>query len=989
MKRKLSLVLAAVMLFTGAYVTGASAEQAGTAKDKTSGVTASTSGLPSYVEYVADHDDFTSAKDAIVIDAVSYASSSGATLEKVASFEGKTSVLKWTNEEGRVTYNIIVPSNGLYTVKFNYYCLPSRNNPISLGLMVDGKYPFEGVEAFELPRVFADNGDVRVDGLGNELSPEQKEIFMFQEYYMADNTGMEVDPYALALTAGKHTLTLISKAEPIALDSIELAAPVVLGDYATVSADYDTSKNAVMEDTILIEGEDADYKSTNALVSQYDQTDPSVSSKNGSNPYLTRINYIGNTQWSVPGQRLTWKVKAPAAGYYKLAFRYKQTHVLNGNSYRKLYINGEVPFAEAAQMEFSYDLDWNYKQFGAADGTPYLVYLKEGENEIAMEVSLGKMTEVVRDLNRVIYDVGLLYRKIVMITGESPDNNRDYDLFNQIPNFLEDLEAYRAELERVAAETERLAGKTGGTNATSIRALAEVLENMIDHKFTAHQYKGRYYSNYTSVSALVYSMMEMGLDIDYIEVAAPDAALVDPAANWFEKFAYSTQRFISSFSADYNNVSGDIETEESITIWANWGRDRVRVLNNLIQSSFTKETGIGVNLKMSAASYTQAIMSGRSPDCSLHMARSEPVNLALRGAAVDLTQFNYYDPETREYTEKYTGDFDKTMERFMTRDAALPFTFDNDSTDDKPAGVYALPDTLNFYMLFYRTDLFEEYGLEPPKTWDEFIEISSILYRNNLQASLPYTQITSATMINAGVGSLSIYPTLLMQMGGTVYNKEGSATALTTATGIKAFEFWTDFFSEYKFPVTADFFNRFRIGTMPMGIQNYTMYIQLTMAAPEIAGKWKMVPIPGYMNEDGTINHCQAGSGTGCGILRTSKNKEGGWEFLKWWTRADTQLGYSDNCESILGVSGRVATANPEALKQMAWDKDSLESLITQWKQMKEVPEVPGSYYTARSIDQAYWNTVNNSKNAKDMIIKWAEISDMEIERKRNQYNVK
>lgn len=988
MKRKLSLVLAAVMLFTGAYVTGASAEKAVTAEDTTSGIAASASEL-SYVEYIADNDGFSPAKDTIVIDAVSYTSSSGATLEKVDSFEGKSGVLKWTNEEGKVTYDITVPSDGLYTVKFNYYCLPSRNNPVSFGLQVDGKYLFEGLEAFELPRVFADNGDVRVDGLGNELSPEQKEVYMFQEYYMVDTTGMEVDPYVLALTAGKHTLTLESKAEPVALDSIVLSAPIELDDYATVSAGYDTSKNAVMEETILIEGEDADYKSTNALVSQYDQTDPSVSSENGSNPYLTRINYIGNTQWSVPGQRLTWKVTVPADGYYKLAFRYKQSHVLNGNSYRKLYINGEVPFAEATMLEFAYNLNWKYKQFGAADGTPYLVYLEEGENEIAMEVSLGKMTEVVRDLNDVIYDVGLLYRKIVMITGESPDNNRDYDLFNQIPNFLEDLEAYRVELERIAAETERLAGKTGGTNATSIRALAEVLENMIDHKFTAHQYKGRYYSNYTSVSALVYSMMEMGLDIDYIEIAAPDAELVDPGANWFEKFLYSTQRFISSFSADYNNISGDLETEESITIWANWGRDQIRVLNNLIQSSFTKETGIGVNLKMSAASYVQAILSGRGPDCSLHMARSEPVNLALRDAMVDLTQFNYYDAKTREYSEEYTGDFDKTMERFMTEDAALPFTFDDDSTDDKPAGVYALPDTLNFYMLFYRTDLFEEYGLEPPKTWDEFIEISSILYRNNLQASLPYTQITTATMINAGVGSLSIYPTLLMQMGGTVYNEEGSATALTTATGIKAFEFWTDFFNEYKFPVTADFFNRFRIGTMPMGIQNYTMYIQLTMAAPEIAGKWKMVPIPGYQNEDGTINNCQAGSGTGCGILRTSKNKEGGWEFLKWWTRADTQLGYSDNCESILGVSGRVATANPEALKQMAWDKDSLESLLSQWEQMQEVPEVPGSYYTARSIDQAYWNVVNNSKNAKDMIIKWAEISDMEIERKRNQYNVK
>ena len=72
----------------------------------------------------------------------------------------------------------------------------------------------------------------------------------------------------------------------------------------------------------------------------------------------------------------------------------------------------------------------------------------------------------------------------------------------------------------------------------------------------------------------------------------------------------------------------------------------------------------------------------------------------------------------------------------------------------------------------------------------------------------------------------------------------------------------------------------------------------------------------------------------------------------------------------------------------MAWDKDSLQNLLSQWSMLQEVPEVPGSYYTARSIDQAYWNVVNNSKNAKDMLIKWADIANNEIARKRKQYNV-
>ena len=1019
MKRKLSLVLALVMILTSVFITGASATGENQDPANTVDKIPVSSELPTYDDYMSDKGGFADATADVAIDATTFVASNGATVEKLDTFkpqngEEKKTVVKWTNEDGSLTYNVNVPADGLYTVKFIYYALPSRNNPVAFGIKVDGKRFFENMKEFELPRIFKDepvpetddagrakkdkdgntvyevaldaNGNtrydahgnvlyqtVRTDGIGNEFAAEQTEYFAFQENYFVDPTGLESKPYALALTAGAHTIELESVAEPVALDAIVLEAPEKHKSYAEVSKDYDTSSK-VTADIIKVEGEDATFKSSHSLVAQYDQSDPSVSSVNGSNPYLTRINYIGDVNWASPGQRLTWEVKIPEAGYYKLAFRYKQSHVLNGNAYRKLLINGKVPFEEASRLCFKYDLDWKHSEFADENGNAYLIYFEKGVNTIAMEVNLGELTETVRQLKEVVYKVGNVYRDMIKITGESPDNSRDYNLFEQIPNFNENLAAYSKELYDIAAKTEELAGQAGGTNATTIRGLCEVLDNMVEHKYTAHQYKSLFYNNYTSVSALVYSMMEMGLNLDYIEIGAPDAKFADPTASWWAKTSYSTQRFFSSFSADYNNISGDLKTKDTITIWANWGRDQIRVLNNLIQSSFTPETQIGVNLKMSNASYVQAILSGKGPDCSLHMARSEPVNLALRDSMVDLTQF---------------PDYNEVMERFMTPDSALPFTFDNDSTDDKPAGVYALPDTLNFYMLFYRTDVFEEYGITPPTTWDEFLQVSSILYRNNLQASLPYTQITTAAMVNAGVGSLSILPTLIMQMGGEIYKPDGSATQLASATSIKAFEFWTDFFNEYKFPVTADFFNRFRIGTMPMGIQNYTMYIQLTMAAPEITGKWKMVPIPGFKGEDGTINNCQAGSGTGCGILKVSKNPKLGWEFLKWWTRADTQLNYSNNCESILGVSGRVATANPEALRRMGWDKDSLNSLISQWKRIKEVPEIPGSYYTARSIDQAYWNVVNNSKNAKDMMIKWAEISDAEIERKRNQYNVK
>ena len=919
-------------------------------------------GVKTYTEYKAEYADMADATSEIAIKGGSFKSAVG-TVEKAAEYQGKKNVAKFINEDTSATYEFVVKEAAKYTILVTYIALDGRNNAISMGVTIDGAAPFDGLQEVEFPRLWADDGEVRVDGIGNEFSPSQKELFVYNEQYIQDPLGLENYPYCFYLTAGKHTITFSSVAEPIAIAEIKFAKPLSYASYDEVSSEYEPIAGA---DILKIEGESANIKTTYSLVGKSDSSDVRMSSKNGQNPYLTRVNYIGNTNWQMPGEKIVWKFSVAEAGLYKLGFRYRQNYVLNGNSYRKLYIDGKVPFEEATEMEFKYGVNWEYQEWANAEGTPYLVWLDEGEHEIAMEVTLGRMTEVVRRLEAILYDVGVTYRKIVMITGESPDANRDYALFEQIPDLEETLTRCYDELEAIAAETETLAGKSGGTNATSIRSLSNALDKMLEFPLAAHTYKSLYYTNYTSVSALVYEMMKMALSIDYIEIAPESYEFDENKADFFESSWYTFERFLSSFSANYNNISGETDAEETIDIWVNWGRDQVRVLNDLIQSSFTPQTGIGVNLKISNASYIQGILSGDPPDCSLHMARSEPVNLALRGAMYNLEQF---------------PDFEKVMQRFYTKDASLPFEFNG--------GTYALPDTISYYMMFYRTDIFEEYGLKVPKTWDEYIQVSSFLMRNNLQASLPYVQLTGIAQVNQGVGAFSIFPSMLIQKGGQIYMDDCSATDLTTATALEVFKYWTDFYNEYKFPKTADFFNRFRLGIMPLGIQSYTQYINLSMAAPEISGKWAMAPIPGFKDDNGVINNSQAGSGTGCGILASAENPKGGWEFLKWWTSAETQLAYSNNCESILGVSGRVPTSNPEAFKQMGWDSDSLDALLTQWSRLKEIEEVPGGYYTARVIDQAFWNVVDNGQNSKDTLVKWAEIANKEIARKRKQYNVK
>ena len=912
----------------------------------------------SYTAYSAQQtaDDAT---EEVKVAGQSYTASSGSVV-KEKYYEREAA--KITAEGSTVTYNVTVPQDALYAVVINYCAVKNRNNPISMGLKIDGKTPFVGADAFELPRLFVNDGDTRTDGLGNEFSPAQIETYRYTDYYVKDASGLEQLPYKFYLSAGVHTLTFTVISEYVAISEIRLEAPIVYRPYEEVSASYPA---AAASQIIKIEGEDAEIKSTYSIIGKSDQSEPRMSSKTPQSTYLSRVNYIGNTNWQMPGEKLTWTIEVPADGLYKVGFKARQNYILNGNSYRKLSIDGKVPFAEAATIAFPYDINWKYIEWANDKGEPYQIYLTAGKHEVSLEVELGEMTESVRRLQTVLYNVGALYRKIVMITGETVDANRDYELFNQIPGFTETLTACRDELKDIANEIEKISGTTGNSNSSTIRALTMVMDKMLEFPYSAHTYKSLYYTNYTSCASLVYEMMKMAISLDYFEFVPVSNEYDHNQAGFFEGLWFGTRRFISSFSEDYDNISGDIDTKDSILIWVNWGRDQVRVLNDLIQSSFTPQTGIGVNLKISNASYIQGILSGNAPDCSLHMARSEPVNLALRNSMVNLKEF---------------PDYEQVIKRFISADSVLPYQFQG--------GTYALPDTQSYYMMFYRKDIFEENNLTVPKTWQDYIDVSSYLMRNNLQASLPYIQLTAMTQVNAGVGAFSIFPTLLLQKGCRIYNDNLSATDLVNGTALEMFEFWTDFYNEYKFPVTADFFNRFRTGVMPIGIQSYSYYIQLTLAAPEISGKWAMAPIPGFPDQNGEPNNIQAGSGTGAGILKVAKNKKGGWEFIKWWTSAKTQLNYSNNCESILGVAGRVNTSNVEAFKQMGWDNDSLNALMSQWSKVHEINEVPGGYYTARVIDQAYWNVVNNGTNSKDTMIKWAQIADNEIARKRKQYNV-
>lgn len=990
--------------------------------------TSSTNKSAEYERYLKEIASVSNAKADIVIDPLSYKTAEGHEYEgangkasvlsektfevlvnKVTQDKKTQNCLVWSDnsqnkQQGTVTYEVVVPEDGVYNLVFTYLPLKktggtadesddrSSNSPIELAVLIDGKNLYAGLDALSLPRVFVNSGasfekpagDVRVDTIGNQLTPEQVEFGEFITKYAVDPVGVFADPYKIMLTKGTHTISVESKYEPFALASIILEAPKTVISYEEYKNKYSDAKNYTGE-AIEVEGEDAWLKSTNSLVSKSDNSSSDITPNN---PIKSILNYIGSTNWQVPGESLTWLVEVPADGLYTLGMNYKQAAIIDGFTYRSLTIDGETPFEECKNIRFDYCTDWTFKKLG--DENPYAFYLTAGKHTLTLTVTLGETSGFYSRLSEIVDRIGDTYMDIVMITSDSPDPNRDYDLFRQIPDLQEVLFSCYTDLDNLSKDMKALSGEHSNKYISALNNMSRVIKQMYDNQYTAQNYVSDYYSNYTTVCSWLYEMKTMPVSLDQIQIASFDKGFKDNTATFSESFVFGAKRFFASFTDDFTSIGGSVSADAkgSVRIWVNWGRDQTQVLSNLIQDSFTYETGIGVQLEIVNASLVNGLLAGNYPDMSLHLNRTDPVNLGMRGALYDLTNFSAkVDPKysTVDDGSTYLLDYETVLKRFQAY-ADTPYWYNGQ--------LFALPDTQGFFIMYYRTDVFERLGLEDPAlandgkgwTWSDFLNASTILQRNNMDAYVPYTKIASTTTVNAGMGSLNLFPTMLVQNNVDLYNDARNKTNLTSSEAIGAFGQWTSLYTKYGIEKQIDFYNRFRVGTAPLGIAVYTTYTQLTQAAPEIQGRWKIAAIPGNMQEDGTINRGIAGSGTGCGVVKASANKDEAWQFLCWWTSAQTQLRYNNNVESILGAVARTATANVEAFKSYSWNADDLQILLDQWDEVRELPEVPGGYYVSRAVDQAYWAVLNGDDNEKDAMLEWGEVANNEITRKIQEY---
>ena len=858
-------------------------------------------------------------------------------------------------EKKSVKFDINVENDGLYALGMSYKALDDEMSEIRIGLKIDGKYLYENMKELEYPRYWCDSEGINADEFGNEYVPEQQLYGKYSYAEAYDEVLEATEKFMVNLTKGEHTVELIPLRGKFQVEYFNFAATASVAPYVAP-----TDKSEYYDgEAIIIEGEDAIAKSSYFLVGSSERSSVDVT-PNSVDKRL--VNYIGNN-WSQIGDTIIWKTPKVKAGYYQLGFSFRQNKVIGAKSYRTLKIDGESPFKEAENIGFKYGDNWQQGFFQDEKENPYLIYLSEGEHEISLTVTASDISIVRTKLTAAVNELSDLYLDITKITGETVDMYRDYDLFKQIGDMEERMTNIEALLQDTADTLLEITGEKSGSNYSVIMNMLQTIKQMLNNKFEAHRYKNNYYTNYCAVSSVLSDLRSMPLQLDKISLSAPGDQPFEKS-NFFQRTWFSTQRFFNSFVNEYGEDELNSKDEKTLTIWVNWGRDQVQVLKALLDRDFTPKTGIKVNVKLVNATVVQAVLSGKGPDVVLQHPRTEPVNLAMRGVLTDLTQFE---------------DYKEVLSRFE-KGADIPYWYKD--------GLYALPDTQSFYVLFYRKDILEEFNIKVPETWEEFDLAAELLMRNNMNVCMPSAANPNVAQAS-GVTTAGLYPTLLLQEGLGLYTADGKSTTMLDSASAEVFEKWTDYYNKLKVPKTMDFYNRFRTGTTPLGINTYNLYTTLKVAAPEIDGLWGMTKIPGTVREDGTISHASAGNGTACSILKSAEEngrQDEAWELLKWWTSDEIQLAFSNDVETILGPAGRVTVSNKEALSGLTWDDGALEALEEARSEVTEIPEYPGSYYVQRSIYQAYWNVVENDRNTKDMLMKFGTEANNEITRKWQQY---
>ena len=847
------------------------------------------------------------------------------------------------------TVSFAVPETAQYEIWLTYKNTSQAILPTDVAIQLDRAYPFDEMHSVQFDSMWVDDGVFPEDRYGNQLTVIPYAADVWQQMALCDSAHYSLSAFLFELTEGQHELTLTVQDGQMDVQAISLRAPQAIPAYV--------GGDASGEEIIVIEGESISARNQSRIRAAGEST----ASLTPSSVERRVMNHLSGTSFYEAGDMVTYRFKVEQNGWYHFGAFYRQNARKDFPVYVDLLIDGMLPSQDAQEVAFDYTDSFEY-MMAEQRGKALTFYLEEGEHTLSLRINAEKLTPLFRMIEEVSAEMNVLSQEVIRLSGGvTSDKYRNYDIINSIPDLPEILHGWADRCEEMLDYVTSLEPECEDTafsyltlSINKLRSLAkepEELPRRIDELATGSSSATKY------LAQLLLDLSNNALDIDQMYFYQAQAALPGKP-NFLQSLMTDTQRFFHSFAG--NGYSASRESEEGhLQVWMAESRLLVEALQNLIDTEFTPQTGIVVDLALmpSESKLVLSNAAGTAPDVALSLIPLTPSYLDIRGALYDLTQFE---------------DFPAVAERFNSK-LFVPYLYDE--------GVYALPQRINTWFLFYRTDIFQSLGIEVPGTIEELKEILPILQARGMNFYHPIAGMS-------GLKSFSGTLPLIYQHGGSIYGDSVLNTTLVSEASLKGFRELTELFTIHSLPVDAGtgFYQRFRDGTMPIGMGDITIYNQLNRAAPELNGLWDVAVIPGVEGEDGVISRWNVGNLQAMGIMANTDMPEEAWTFLKWWASAETQSTYANQLFTMYGEDTLWASANIEAFEQLPIKYAHKQVILEQMEWTSDAPWCLGTYMVERELSNAFLSVVVEGEDARRALDKAAKAINRETERKLEEF---
>ncbi|MBR4711132.1 MAG: extracellular solute-binding protein [Clostridia bacterium] len=856
------------------------------------------------------------------------------------------------------TLAVEAPEDGLYAVRFDYYSYDPEAGedlqavlPDQLGMMVDGAYPFYECRNVRLEATWLRATEPTYDRYGDEMVALPRKEARWETKYLTDGTYRRTRPLLLELGKGEHLLTFTVGEGTFLFGGVTLCAEPEIPAYAGSPA-------AEGDALITLQGE-AFTSANDSSVHAVMEYDVAV------DPYEVdhaRMNTIDSDAFDTAGQAVTWHFDVEKDGWYNLALNYRQSDKTDFPVFVDVAVDGEIPSLAFEAYPLAYSASWQTRTLKDTDGGRLSVWLPAGRHSLTLRLTITPIREVMEALDEIMYGVNDLALEITKVAGTNADKYRDLRLSDYIPDVSVRLRGYAAWLRELEGRYLVYSASERSVPAmASMLIAAAQLESLAEHPDQIPYRIAELSSSSNSANQYLANTIDRLLDnslaVDRIWICQEGAELPRaPGAG--TAVSKSVSRFASSFTSQRYSTANTDPTH--LQVWVNRSNQYVQIMQKMIDESFTPATGIKVDISImpDQTKLVLANSSGNSPDVATGINYTIPYELAIRGALADMTQFEDF----REVASVYEPGF------FLTG-----------CIDE---GIYSMPETMNFWVLFYRTDVMEKLGIPVPDTMTDVIDLLPELQMRGLNFYYPTAGMLSMRNFHGTTP-------LIVQNGGSLYyGTAQEGTALGSRESVTGFTALTDLFTIYNMPVNVDnFYQHFRNGDYPIGIADFYSYNLIRNAAPELDGSWAIALIPGTVRPDGSMSRATCGCADATVIFRSDAEREAkAWQFVRWWSSTEVQARFGRQVQSIYGDEYMWPTANMQAFALLPWDSEDKEVVRTFAAGVVDVARVPGTYMLEREMSNAFNDITVNGAGEQARIDKAVKTINREIRRKLEEF---